>query len=49
MNRDKHQEKVRWIIAKVKGFSFVKSIPVGLWIGNPEKVKEALKNAKKQL
>lgn len=49
MNEYNKRDKVKRIIAKMQGFNFVKSIPIGLWISNPGKVKEYLKTAEKQL
>lgn len=43
------KNKVNKILSKLKGYSTITSIPVSWWITNPEKVKEALKNAEKQL
>ena len=43
------KNKVSKILAKLKGYEVVTSIPVSWWITNPSKVKEALKNAKNQL
>ncbi len=43
------KNKVNKILSKLKGYSVVTSIPVSWWITNPDKVKEALKNAKNQL
>ncbi len=43
------KNKVDKILSKLKGFEAITSIPVGWWITNPEKVKECLKTAKKQL
>lgn len=43
------KNKVNKILAKLKGYEAITSIPVSWWITNPSKVKEALINAKKQL
>lgn len=43
------KKKVNKILSRLKGYEVITSIPVSWWITNPEKVKEALKNAEKQL
>ena len=43
------KNKVNKILAKLKGYEAITSIPVSWWVTSPDKVKEALKNAEKQL
>lgn len=43
------KNKVSKILAKLKGYEVVTSIPVSWWITNPDKVKEYLKTAEKQM
>lgn len=43
------KNKVNKILSKLKGYEAITSIPIGWWITSPDKVKEALKTAKKQL
>lgn len=43
------KNKVNKILSKFKGYEAITSIPIGWWITSPDKVREALRNAKKQL
>jgi len=42
------ENKVNKILSKLRGYEAITSIPIGWWI-TPDKVKKALKTAKKQL